>query len=176
MKLIKLTRGKITEVCDADYEWLTSMGSWCCKKGYAARTTRQNGIDRMVLMHRLIMDAPEDVQVDHIDGNKLNNQRNNLRLCTGAENQRNRGVLSNSRSGIKGVSWYPPSRKWQAKIKVDGQQIHLGCFHNWADAAAAYDKAAVEYHGEFAQLNNLDPHSWDMNTFNRLVAATAKRT
>jgi hypothetical protein len=102
-------------------------------------------------MHRLLLNPPEGVEVDHINGNTLDNRRANLRICTHAENSRNRRGRSNSKSGVKGVTPYPGG--WRATINVNGKNVHLGCFTNIDDAAEAYDEAATRYYGEFARTN-----------------------
>lgn len=106
------------------------------------------------LLHRLLAQAfipnPEGKpEVDHIDGDKLNNDLSNLRWATRSENQRNRGKQSNNTSEFKGVSFHKRSGKWQAYIKVDGKRKHLGLFHTKEEAAAVYEEAAKELHGEF---------------------------
>ncbi len=105
-----------------------------------------------VLMHRLILAAPKGLEVDHRDGNGLNNQRDNIRVCTRAENQRNKASRCGS-SRFKGVSFHKASRKWGASIRRDGVSTHLGLFTREEDAARAYDSFARIYFGDFARLN-----------------------
>jgi hypothetical protein len=104
-------------------------------------------------MHRLIMDAPANMQVDHIDGDGLNNTRSNLRLCSNMQNCHNQGVAANNKSGYRGVSWDARRGKWRAVIMVNGRLRSLGYHATPADAAIAYDSAARQLFGEYARLN-----------------------
>lgn len=154
MKEIELTQGKVALVDDKDYEYLSQWKWRAMKKQntwYAVRTTYNP--TRVILMHREIMNAPNDKQVDHINRNGCDNRRKNLRLCTNQQNGANRGAQKNNTSGYKGVYWHKTKSKWNAKIKVSGKKIHLGYYQSVKDAAKAYDKAADEFFGEFAYLN-----------------------
>ena len=104
-------------------------------------------------LHRLLMDPPKGMVIDHINHNGLDNRRENLRICTRAENSRNRGKQKNNTSGYKGVCWYKRDKKWRAQIKKDSKKIHIGYFDIIEDAARAYDAKAKELFGEFAHLN-----------------------
>jgi hypothetical protein len=99
------------------------------------------------------MGEPEGLQVDHEDGNGLNNQRSNLRIASPTQNQGNARRRKDNTSGYKGVSWYRRTNKWKAHIRVDKKLRHLGYFIDLTDAARAYDAAALEHFGEFAHLN-----------------------
>ncbi len=90
---------------------------------------------------------------DHINGNKLDNRRENLRVCTLAENNRNRTIYKNNKSGFKGVYWSRADKKWRAQIKINNRMIYLGIFDDLLEAALTYDEAAVRYHGKFAKIN-----------------------
>ncbi len=106
-------------------------------------------------LHRYILkieNSPK-IQVDHKDGNILNNCRNNLRPCTNAQNAKNQKLNITSTSGYKGVSYMASIKKYRAYIVCNYKQINLGCFKNKKDAANAYNNAALKYHGEFARLN-----------------------
>ena len=105
-------------------------------------------------MHRLLMGFPVEIHVDHINGDKLDNRRVNLRLCTRSENAKNSKKPIVNSSGYKGVFKVSPNR-WQAKIKSNGIQINLGSFSNKIDAAKAYNVGAIKYHGEFARINEI---------------------
>lgn len=109
-----------------------------------------------IQMHRVVLGLQpgDEIEVDHWDGDGLNNQRHNLRKCTHAQNQRNQNATSN-RNGFKGVSFRHDlrSRPWSAQITCDGKLYALGYFASREEAARAYDAAAIEHHGEFARLN-----------------------
>jgi hypothetical protein len=150
VRFISIGHGRAVMVDAADFEWLNKH-KWCSRGGpggYAATM-----IDRkMVFMHRLIMDAPAGLVVDHTNGNKHDNRRSNLRKCTQSENRRN-SRKSRGTSRFKGVSWLRTRGKWQANIYHDGKSIHLGLFDDEIEAAMAYDRKARELFGEFACLN-----------------------
>ena len=110
---------------------------------------RGNGL-RTGYLHRLIMGAPG---VDHIDGNRLNNSRSNLRIATAQQNCRNRSKFAGGTSKFKGVHWSKSKKKWRGKITDGYKSIHLGYFADEVACASAYDVAAQRIHGEFARLN-----------------------
>jgi len=150
MKKISLSQGKYALVDEADYG-LISQYKWCISSaGYALSNTPDR---KQVIMHRLIMGAPNGKEVDHIDLNRLNNSRSNLRIVSRHENNCNRRAYSNNKSGYKGVSW--KGDKWRATITVNGIHKHLGCFIDKLEAAKAYNKAALTYHKEFAKVNEI---------------------
>lgn len=156
MKLIPLNLGKFAQVDDEDYDYLMQF-KWYYNKGYATRTVDNHKNQKTIRMHRVIINTPIGMQTDHIDGDKLNNCRSNLRICTSSQNKQNCKIHRNNTSGFKGVSWDGrKNRKWQAYISVSGRKISLGYYENPSDAAQAYDKAAKERFGEFANLNFLE--------------------
>lgn len=156
-KEIPLTQGKVAIVDAADYEWLNQWKWSVSPDGrtfYARRTeTSPEGKDVPVSMHRLIASAPRGVEVDHKDGNGLNNTRGNLRLATHSQNRHNSTMPSNNTSGFKGVSWHKRHRKWYAHATVNGKSKHIGHYDTPEDAARAYDAVVREIHGEFARPN-----------------------
>ena len=160
MKTIELSQGKVAIVPDDLYEHLSRF-KWHAHKirntYYARRNIRLNGKDTIELMHRVIMQMRghniDRMQVDHRTGDGLNNLDENLRVCTSAENNRNKRKRADNTSEFKGVSWNKKCKKWGAYIKVNGKQIHLGLFHLASTAAKVYDTAAREHFGEFAVLN-----------------------
>jgi hypothetical protein len=157
MKTIALTQGKVALVSDEDYDEL-SIHSWHTvtphNVSYAVRSERQpGGKVPTYLMHRVIVDAPKGIEVDHINGDGLDNQRSNLRLATHSQNLCNRRLDANNTSGYKGVHWDKQGKKWVAQINNAGRQITLGLFDDIGEAAAAYDEASLKYHGEFGVTN-----------------------
>lgn len=120
-------------VDDEDYEWLNRW-RWCFSHGYAARRLPSNG--PIVYMHKQILDFP-DRQGDHINGNRLDNRRSNLRIATHAENKQNLGIRCDNKSGYRGVGWHLGAKKWRAYARLEGRDFHLGLFSNIEDADAA---------------------------------------
>lgn len=159
MKEIPLTQGKVALVDDDDFEWLNRMGKWCVQimkyTFYARGYVPHDGKSKHIWLHRLIMGMPVGMEVDHIDGDGLNNQRCNLRICTHQDNQRNRRTQVNSMSGFTGVWWEKRRNKWRAGIYVSGKHKHLGYFSLIENAHAAYEAAAREFFGEFKRGENL---------------------
>lgn len=156
MKTIPLTQGKVALVDDADYADLARYKWYATKKGgpwYAKRNSpRTGGRHHAILLHRVLLDAPPGLEVDHINGNGLDNRRANLRLATHAENQYNRRPLGGT-SRFKGVCWNREHGKWRAAIRTGGKDLYLGYYATEEDAARAYDAAALQYFGVFARLN-----------------------
>jgi hypothetical protein len=158
-KEIQLTRNLSAQVDDADFECVNQF-RWCAHGGRDGRTwyakravSVGDGKQITMLMHRFILDAPTELQVDHVNHNGLDNRRENLRLCTELENRRNRKAWENSSTGFKGVRWRKNIRKWEATIGAYGTHFYLGCYDTPEQAALAYDIAAIAYHGKFANLN-----------------------
>ncbi len=155
MKKIKLTQGQYALIDDADFEWLNQWKWRAGKHGRSWRASRTvfNRLPNQasIFMHRVIMKAKKGQEVDHIDGNGLNNQRKNLRFCTHAENSKNRVLNKNTKTGYKGVTNYPwhKHKKFVARITVDGKLITLGYFTNKEEAHKSYEKASIKYHGKF---------------------------
>lgn len=112
-----------------------------------------NGKISTVRMHRMILGAPSGMEVDHINGNGLDNRRSNLRLATKAENGRNRGANDNNTSGYKGVCFHKGMRMWEASIKVDRVRHSLGFYADKHDAHVAYVAGSDKLHKEFARAS-----------------------
>lgn len=159
MKEIQLTQGKVALVDDSDFDYLNQWKWWAVKSGntfYAKRGQYVNGKMSTISMHRVILElADSEILADHIDKNGLNNQRNNLRRATKYQNNVNRRPKKNGASKFLGVNWLPSRQRWKAEIRKNGVLIHLGRHKQEKDAALAYNKAAIEIHGEFASLNDI---------------------
>ena len=159
MKEIKLTQGKVALVDDKDFEYLNQFKWYAGKKKrnfYAYRKKWIDGGQKTIIMHRVIMNTPKGMEADHKDGNGLNNQEYNLRNCTTAQNTKNRRISkSNNKSGYKGVYWKKSNKTWVAQIKNNYREIYIGCFQTKEGAARAYNEKAVEFYGEFANLNKI---------------------
>ena len=104
-------------------------------------------------LHRLVADTPKGMDTDHINGDGLDNRKQNLRICTHAENMCNRRLGKNNKSGFKGVNWRKDDKTWHAQIRHNKKKIHIGYFKDKEEAAKAYDRKAIELQGEFAWLN-----------------------
>lgn len=154
---IPLTQGKVAIVSACDYDWLNQWKWYTGKCGYAQRNwlSELTGKRTVLLMHRFITTAPANKEVDHIDGDRLNNRRENLRLCSHEQNMHNQKSQTGA-SRYKGVAQTSDSQTWRAYISKDGSQIYLGSFATEIEAALTYNTAAVQLFGEFARLNQID--------------------
>lgn len=162
--LIPLSQDKFAVIDFDDYELVAGRRWFAARrqnKGdarprfYAVSNIRNSGGGKQLLMHRVLTDAPKGVDVDHRDHNGLNNRRNNLRRGDRSHNCANSRKRRNLSSAFKGVSLDKRSKKWKAYIKVQYKYIHLGVFDVEIDAALAYNAAAIEAFGEFANLNQV---------------------
>jgi len=193
MKEIKLWKNrtevsdKVAIVDDEDYDKvigaISKRAKWYAHKAPPSKKFYVVSGPRDILMHRVVMNAPEGMDVDHISGDPLDNRKENLRICTRSENCRNKNVRADSKSGYKGVEYVknpayerylkhgpalnkdglprkaqpePFKKPWRAYIgSVDKKNTHIfiGYFSTPEEGAMAYDKKAAELHGEFALLN-----------------------
>jgi hypothetical protein len=150
---ISLTRG-YEAVIDAADVHLVHDYNWCAvidgNNVYAVRTDSKG---RTVRLHRTIMGYPVGFNVDHEDGDGLNNRRANLRKATHGQNMHNQRIARDNTSGFKGVSYHKARGKFQALIGIDGKRKYLGIFDTPEEAYAAYCHASAKYHGEFGRLD-----------------------
>lgn len=153
---IELTQGYFALVDAEDFE-LVSKFSWHASvqrgKVYADGITGKRPNRKRIRMHRMIMQCPPDMLVDHIDGNSLNNQKSNLRLCNNTENVRNQAGHRDRAGKFKGVIFQKERNKYCAKLSFNGKLVYSKRYSNEVDAAKAYDMLARKYFGEFARTN-----------------------
>lgn len=130
-------------------------GDWRKARKYITRHIYKDGKRTTEEFHRVILNVQKGFEIDHINGDTLDNRRSNLRICTKSGNMRNRSVSINNIVGYKGVGFIKKLSKWNARIRVDNKLIYLGLFCSKEDAALAYNEAALKYWGEFARLNEI---------------------
>jgi hypothetical protein len=157
MKKIILTQGKFALVDDEDFEWINQW-KWTVRNGYPSRTIylgggRKNQTSEYIYMHRIVNNTPKNSYTDHINRNKLDNRKCNLRTVTNQQNCCNRELQDNNTSGFRGVTWNNQRSKWMAQIKANSKYYYLGLFIDKIDAAKAYDKAAIKFFGNFSNPN-----------------------
>lgn len=163
-KLPLYKQGIITGYILIDQELFEYLSQWTWREnhnGYVSRVEKHPDgrpkHQRTVIMHRTITNTPSDMVVDHINGDKLDNRKQNLRICTVGENNRNVNVCRNP-LGYKGVKRRKITKmeSYNARIHVGNKRLHLGTFRTPEQAAIAYNEAAVKYYGEFAALNKVN--------------------
>jgi hypothetical protein len=140
---------KLKCLVDKDSKYLLEYKWFIDKHGYII--TRKN--KRNIYIQRMIMNTPKGLETDHINHDKLDNRKSNLRICTKSENQHNRKIGVNNKSGFKGVSWSKHGNNWEVRIVVNNKKKFLGRFNDLIEAGKVYDKKASEFFGEFACLN-----------------------
>ena len=145
-KEIKLARGEIAIIDDDDFGMISAR-KWYLAGGYAV--CKPIAVGKTYLMHSVIMDTPIGMETDHINGNRLDNRKSNLRICTTRENQGNSKIRKDNTSGYKGVSFN--KGKYVAFIKVFGIKKYLGRFEKAEDAAEAYASASKKVFGIFGR-------------------------
>lgn len=151
MKKIPLNKGKFATIDDKDFEELGQMRWELDGNGYVYSRSQRNRSVKRIWLHKLLLDCPRSMEIDHIDGNILNNQRANLRVVTHADNLKNQKLRKNNTTGLNGVGWFGAGKKWRARIMVDYKEIHLGYFEDKQEAIKARRKAEQTYFGEFTR-------------------------
>lgn len=167
---IGLTQGKEAIVSEQDFEELSRWLWRYHNDGYACRMERINGKIKTIYMHRQIMNPSDDLHIDHINHDRLDNRRENLRICTNAENRRNQRRSKANTSGYKGVTWDKKFDKWKAQIGFEGKQIFISYSDDKHEAARKYNEKAVELFGEYARLNEIP----DENQLEKITIPSAK--
>ncbi len=156
MKKIPLTQDKFALVDDENFSELSQFKWFAweqCGTFYALRNIRVDDGKRMIIrMHREVLNCRPTEQIDHKDGNGLNNQRSNLRVASSSKNNQNARKRSDNTVGLKGVYFHQQCKKFGAQIQSAGKRLHLGLFITPEEAHAAYCAAASKLHGEFARF------------------------
>ncbi len=152
-KLINLTHRKYAIVDDEDFDILSKYRWHISDNGYAKRSVGQRGSQRFIRMHRVINNTPKGMITDHINGDKLDNRKANLRNSTKQQNSANSKVHNTNKSGFRGVCFYKRDKNWKASIGFNGKSIHLGYFKTPEQASDAYVAKAKELFGEFVRVN-----------------------
>lgn len=153
MANIELTQGKIAIISDEDvgyisqFKWAYDRHNHCAVRGIWDPLTKTT---KVVSMHRFLLDTPKGLDTDHKNGDRLDNRRENLRICEHSENLRNMKTPKSNTSGYKGVS-KARSGRWVVKIR----NKTVGTFTKKTDAARAYNSVAIEVFGEYARLNEI---------------------
>jgi hypothetical protein len=150
MKKIELSKGKYTRVDDEDYEWLI-LKKWWYNGRYAVRCEYDDKKRINIWMHREIMKTPKHLFTDHINMDRLDNRKTNLRICTKSQNMLNRPAQNNNTSGHKNIYWDKNRNLWAVEIKVNGRKYHIGRFEQLEDAIERRDVAHKGIIGDFAR-------------------------
>lgn len=135
--------------CDVD---IISKYNWCVVK-HGNHTYARTSDGSNLILHRVLLDPGPEFVVDHRDGNTLDNRRENIRVCTHAENAINR--TRSKFSNLRGIAYRKDSKKWRAYVGLDKKRINIGTFSSLKEAIIAYNEAALYYYGEFAVLHEV---------------------
>jgi|SRR6185369_3300233 len=148
--IVILTQNKFSLVDDEDFDWINEW-KWSFDGRYAVRTEK----GKRVYLHRLLMKNPVGMDIDHINGDKLDNRKENLRIANSQQNSAN--MIKHGKYKYKGIylSDGKRNKKWAAQIIIKRKNIHLGRFFTQKEAGRAYNIAAKKYFGDFARLNKI---------------------
>ena len=150
MKKIPLTQGKFALVDDEDFDWLNQWKWHYGGRGYAVRTVNHS---EKIYMHRVLLKPSKGKETDHKNMNRLDNRKNNLRICDARQNQLNTNPNSRNTSGYRNIYWNTGARKWCIYLRINKKNKFMGYFLNKIDAVRKYNKIVKDYYGEFARLN-----------------------
>lgn len=161
---IQLTQGHVALIDNEDFNLVNKYKWYYAKNGYASAKVyfgRKNGknIQKGIYMHKVIMKPKKGMDIDHINQNKLDNRKSNLRVCNRSQNLINRPKQINNTSGFKGVTffkWGNRIKRWKAQIQINNKHKSLGYYLTKEEANIAYNIGAKEYFGEFARLNEIE--------------------
>jgi hypothetical protein len=163
MKNISLPNKQFTIIDDDNFNDISKYSWRLVGAGYVSRGVRlkakYGGKHKIFYLHREIMGAKKGEEVDHINHNKLDNRKSNLRICNHRQNHLNRKGDSMSSSGFKGVSFKGNNckdRPWCTRIFTNKKEIYLGNYATPQEAAKVYNIAAKKYFGDYAFLNKID--------------------
>jgi len=178
MREILLTQNKVTLIDDEDFEYLNRY-KWSANKVnrywyVTARIQKSDGTKKNERMHRLIMNAPTGMLVDHINGDSLDNRKENLRICKTSTNLQNQYVIRGS-SRFQGVYWKEKQKKWAANIGKDGKHYYLGIYNFEEDAARAYNQAALLLY-QNPKLNQMEKNQCSKSFVQIVKRISEKRT
>jgi hypothetical protein len=146
MRKIKLTKSKYAIVDDDYFEYLNQWKWYCNFYDYAVREIGGSKNKKRIYMHRLVNNTPENYLTDHINRNRLDNRKINLRTVNPTASILNRGINKNNTSGHKGIIWRKDTKSWSARIKTNYKEIYLGCYKDIKEAIKARKKAELIYH------------------------------
>jgi hypothetical protein len=157
-KQVPLTKGKFAIVDDEDYELVMQWKWYYQNMGYAARKPSQG---KHYLMHRVIINAPEGTLVDHINRDRLDNRKSNLRLSLNSENYINKSTKRiGHTSKYRGVCYDPRTKWWMTQVSIGGKRVFFKRYRSEIDAAIGYNKHAPDFHGAAVVLNEINPAIW----------------
>ncbi len=142
-----------TLIDDEDYDRVVKYKWHLSKRNNLKYAVSSRGTNNYIKLHRLILDAKENQLIDHINGNGLDNRKENLRFCSSVQNQMNTKIRKDNTSGHRGVMWNKRDKKWRAVIRINKKQTLIGKSYSKLEAIKMYDKKAKELYGEFVRQN-----------------------